>query len=100
MHDLLGAMPHDAAWRRAVAGKTEDQWAAMAPWGPAEHLLAYIADVLGQLLYVTARVNGARDARAPEPIPRPTLGGAQAEPARKIAAADEILAFVQRRKAG
>ncbi len=61
---LITQLPWESAYARAELGE-------QAEWGPVEHLLANISDVVAFQAYQFAKANRARNAQRPQPIVRP-----------------------------
>lgn len=59
---MIQGLPPDGARARALNGHH---------WGDLEHLVAIVADRIGQVGAGTLRALGAKGVRAPKPLPRP-----------------------------
>jgi hypothetical protein len=84
---LIEQLPWESAYARSELGE-------QAQWGPVEHLLANISDIVAYQAYQFAKANRARNARRPDPIVRP---GAKNKKKSRLegASIDEKIAALQ-----
>jgi hypothetical protein len=83
---LIEHLPPESATKTALRDELDDgDLARLAslprrghgPWSHVELLLAAVHDNLARLVYVQQAKAGAKNLKAPEPMPRPGVGGAK-----------------------
>jgi hypothetical protein len=81
---LIEHLPPESATKTALRDELDDGTLSRlasaprrghGPWSHTELLLAAVKDAIERLIYVQYQRAGAKNVKAPEPMPRPGVGG-------------------------